>query len=126
MFWYSLLRSYPVWSLLGVTGAAYLRNRHLMRLRAKALFEQIGSQELLLEWQARYGYNAHGLVSISADAHSWRDPQGRGAVCYQDIGRTWLASGEPFAAAGDISEVATGFIKAARRAGKLPAFVPVT
>ena len=127
MLWRSMLFSYPFWSLFGVTGAVYLRNRLLARLRPVAVStEDIDTEELLLKWQAEFGYNAHGLVSIQPESLAWRDPRGRGGVAYLSIGRTWLAAGDPFARPEDLFTVTAGFLDAARRADRLPVFVPTT
>jgi len=81
--------------------------------------------DCLLEWHERWGYNPHGLVSILPDARTWTDPRGRGVISYFSVGSTWLAS-DPFAAEGDILDVAHAFMTDARREGKLVSFVPAT
>jgi lysylphosphatidylglycerol synthetase-like protein (DUF2156 family) len=124
----TLLTSYPLWSIVGATSAsaAYLRARWVKRLEPVDIDAGQSAEETLLKWQDIYGYNAHGLVSISPDACAWADPEGRGSICYLSIGGTWLAAGDPFAAQEDLFEVAKGFIEAAARANKLVSFVPST
>src|SRR5437762_376659 len=124
MFWRNLAINYPFWSLLGATSAVYLRNRWMGRVRPVLIDELEKDSQELLNWQSDCGYNAHGLVSILPESRAWRDPLGRGVVCYLDIGKTWLAAGDPFAPVSDLSAVMVSFLKAARRADKLAVFVP--
>ena len=105
MAWRTLLTSYLLWSLIGATSAAYLRNRWVTKIRPimPVADELADGQQQLSEWQARCGYNPHALVSILPESRAWVDPLGRGVVCYLVKGHTWLAAGDPFAGrlAGD-------------------------
>lgn len=80
----------------------------------------------LLRLQSLYGFNAHSLVSIAPGARLWSTPEIDGAVIYAEFGHVWLAAGDPLAAEDETCELARLFMLAARRQGRLAAFVPAT
>ena len=80
----------------------------------------------LLRLQTLYGYNAHSLVSIAPGAMLWSTPEIDGAIIYSEIGRVWLAAGEPLARAENQAELATRFLQQAREHNRVVAFVPAT
>jgi phosphatidylglycerol lysyltransferase len=80
----------------------------------------------LLRLQTLYGYNAHSLVSIAPGAMLWSTPEIDGAIIYSEIGRVWLAAGEPLARAENQAELATRFLEQAREHNRVVAFVPAT
>src|ERR1044072_5902078 len=80
----------------------------------------------LLRLQTLYGYNAHSLVSIAPGARLWSTPEIDGAVIYSEFGRVWLSTGDPLASEEEAVELARLFVQAAKRRGRLAAFVPVT
>ncbi|HZT58825.1 MAG TPA: DUF2156 domain-containing protein [Pyrinomonadaceae bacterium] len=80
----------------------------------------------LLRLQTLYGYNAHSLVSIAPGARLWSTPEIDGAVIYSEFGRVWLATGDPLASEEEAAELARLFVAAAKKQGRVAAFVPVT
>ena len=80
----------------------------------------------LLRLQSLHGYNAHSLVSIAPGARLWRTEEIDGAVVYGEFGRVWLAAGDPLASEEETLELARLFVLAARRRGRVAAFVPTT
>lgn len=129
MFWQKLLSSYPVWSVVGASGLFYLRNRWALRTQNPLPITYNNNEsnlELLLKWQAEQGYSEHSLVSIFPSSSTWADPNGLGAVCYLEVGNTWLSAGDPLASNENLLTVASGFVNAARKANKLIAFVPTS
>lgn len=129
----SLIISHPLWSLFGLsTGAAYLRSlwsKYLLYPTIEASLpdnpDLLAQNQVLLKYQASYGYNPHSLVSILPEARVWVDPAKRGAVCYLPIGNTWLAT-DPFVPEEHLLEVTQQFLKAAQAAKCLVGFVPAT
>jgi phosphatidylglycerol lysyltransferase len=91
--------------------------------RARAEADPTGE---LLRLQTLYGYNAHSLVSIAPGARLWSTPEIDGAVIYSEFGRVWLAAGDPLASEEEAAELARLFVLAAKRQGRVAAFVPVT
>jgi phosphatidylglycerol lysyltransferase len=105
-------------------GARYVRLRVNTALRRKhAPPDPTGE---LLRLQTLYGYNAHSLVSITPGAQLWSTPEIDGAVIYSEFGRVWLAAGDPLASEEDAVELARLFVLAAKKQGRVAAFVPVT
>ncbi|MEA2173782.1 MAG: hypothetical protein QOD00_1374 [Blastocatellia bacterium] len=80
----------------------------------------------LLRLQALYGYNAHSLVSITPGARLWSSPSLDGAIIYSEFGHVWLAVGDPLAGDDERGELARRFVIAARKKGRIAAFVPAT
>ena len=107
-------------------GARYVRNKlktHRNVIRRKKLRDPTDD---LLHLQARYGYNAHSLVSIAPGANAWMSPNVEGAIVYSEFGRVWLAAGDPIAKPADIPELVNGFLAEAKRKRRIAAFVPAT
>ena len=107
-------------------GARYVRNKvktHRNVIRRKRLRDPTDD---LLHLQARYGYNAHSLVSIAPGANAWMSPNVEGAIVYGEFGRVWLAAGNPIAKPADIPELVNGFLAEAKRKRRIAAFVPAT
>lgn len=126
MFWRTLTTYYPFWSILGMTGAAYLHRRSVLRSSLKLIGESAATEELLLDWHTRYGYSPHSLVSIFPQAQVWRDTKGRGVVPYLAIDNSWLVSGEPFIQPDIIPEVMSNFLAQARAERRFVGLVPTT
>ena len=80
----------------------------------------------LLELHQLYGYNAHALVGISPGIRSWTSTEAKGAVAYNEFGKVWLVPGDPLAAAENLAQVTTGFLRAARAKGRVVGFMPAT
>jgi phosphatidylglycerol lysyltransferase len=114
------------WLVVG--GAGYGTRYVRLRLGAtrNARRTDRGLTERLLQLQTAYGYNAHSLVSIAPGARLWAVPEIDGAIIYSEFGHVWLAAGDPVAAEADMCELARGFIAAARKQGRVAAFVPTT
>ena len=107
-------------------GARYVRLRvSTARSTRRARAESDPTGELL-RLQTLYGFNAHSLVSIAPGARLWSTPEIDGAVIYSEFGRVWLAAGDPLASAEESVELARLFMLAAKRRGRVAAFVPVT
>jgi phosphatidylglycerol lysyltransferase len=107
-------------------GAKYVRNR-VLRNRILAQRAKLSDPtECLLRLQAKYGYNAHSLVSIAPGANAWITPGLDGAIVYGEFGHVWLAAGDPIAKGEDLTALVEGFLTAARKARRIAAFVPVT
>jgi phosphatidylglycerol lysyltransferase len=107
-------------------GANYVRNKvrqHRRLARREKLPDPSGD---LLRLQAKYGYNAHSLVSIAPGANAWMVPGLDGAIVYGEFGCVWLAAGDPIAKPEDIRALTEGFLDAARKAKRITAFVPAT
>lgn len=105
-------------------GARYVKAR-LRLARAVTLTIEDPTAELL-ELQKLYGYNAHSLVSVAPGARMWSLPGMNGAIIYGEFGRVWLAAGDPLAPVDATGELARRFVAAARREGRIAAFVPAT
>ena len=105
-------------------GARYVRLR-LSAARASKASPRDPTQELL-HLQSLYGYNAHSLVSITPGARLWSTPSLDGAIIYSEFGHVWLAVGDPLAEDAEIAELARRFVAAARKRGRIAAFVPAT
>ena len=107
-------------------GARYVRIKvRTLRSMARRSTLPDPSNELL-RLQSKYGYNEHSLVSIAPGATAWTMPGIDGAIVYGEVGRVWLAAGDPLANAADTIELVKGFMKAASKAKRITAFVPVT
>jgi phosphatidylglycerol lysyltransferase len=107
-------------------GARYVRLRvsaAISSRRARRAGDPTGE---LLRLQTLYGYNAHSLVSIAPGARLWSTPEIDGAVIYSEFGRVWLATGDPLASEEEAAELARLFVLAAKKQGRIAAFVPVT
>jgi phosphatidylglycerol lysyltransferase len=107
-------------------GARYVRlkvSAAISTRRARAAGDPTGE---LLRLQTLYGYNAHSLVSIAQGARLWSTPEIDGAIIYSEFGRVWLAAGDPLASEEEAAELARLFVIAAKKQGRIAAFVPVT
>ncbi|MDQ3917459.1 MAG: DUF2156 domain-containing protein, partial [Acidobacteriota bacterium] len=119
-----------LWWLVAGGGAGY--GARYVRLRVSTARAQRGARAEadptgeLLRLQTLYGYNAHSLVSIAPGARLWSTPEIDGAVIYSEFGRVWLSTGDPLASEDEAVELARLFVLAARRQGRVAAFVPVT
>lgn len=119
-----------LWWLVAGGGASY--GARYVRLRVSTARAQRGTRAEtdptgeLLRLQTLYGYNAHSLVSIAPGARLWSTPEIDGAVIYSEFGRVWLSTGDPLASEDEAVELARLFMLAAKRQGRVAAFVPVT
>lgn len=75
----------------------------------------------VLELVLRHGWNATAFQTLEAGYAYWFD--GDACVAYVDTGKAWVAAGSPIAASERIASVASGFVAAARRAGRRVCFV---
>lgn len=107
-------------------GARFIRHkvRHYRDFARRASLPDPTGE--LLELQALYGYNAHSLVSIAPGANAFTAPGVRGAIIYGEFGSVWLAAGDPLADFDDFPQLVGAFLKAARTAHRIAAFIPVT
>src|SRR2546423_2532489 len=115
---------------LAAGGASYGVRYASLRLRlARAAARARRAPDLtgeLLRLQTLHGYNAHSLVSIAPGAKVWSTPEIDGAIIYSELGRVWLAAGDPLAHVDEAAELARRFVRAARRQRKIAAFIPAT
>jgi len=107
-------------------GARYVRLRVTTALSSRRTRADSDPTGELLRLQTLHGYNAHSLVSITPGARLWRTPEIDGAIIYTEFGRVWLAAGDPLASAEEAGELARLFVLAAKRRGRVAAFVPAT
>src|SRR5437660_1966036 len=107
-------------------GARYMKTRIETARSARRLRHAPDPTGELLRLQTLYGYNAHSLVSIAPGARLWSTPEIDGAVIYSEFGRVWLAAGDPLASEEEAVELARLFVLAAKKQGRVAAFVPVT
>ena len=114
------------WLAAGGAGARYVRYkvRHYRNTLRRSRLPD--SSETLLDLQARYGYNAHSMVSITPGAATFSMPGVAGAIIYGEFDRVWLAAGDPIADPRDIPTLVHGFLSAASRVNRIAAFVPAT
>ena len=107
-------------------GAKYVRNKVRQHRSLARRSKLPDPTEELLRLQAKYGYNAHSLVSIAPGANAWLVPGLDGAIVYGEFGRVWLAAGDPIAKPEDVQALLEGFLAAARKERRIVAFVPAT
>src|SRR5436309_16008055 len=96
-------------------GARYMKARidfALAERRRRGTPDPTGE---LLRLQTLHGYNAHSLVSIAPGALLWSHPDIDGAIVYGQIGKVWLAAGEPLARLEDMPELARRFSAYAKK-----------
>ncbi len=108
---------------LGVT-AMYLR----LKLNSNKDLQIIESnyEQNLLMLQSLYGYNAHSLVSISASAEMWFDPETQCGLTYFERGKMRLVSGEMIGREALIPIAVKRFIEQSAHQNKLVCFLPTT
>ena len=107
-------------------GARYVRNKVMIHRRLAKRATLPDPTDQLLQLQARYGYNAHSLVSIAPGGHAWMSSAVEGAIVYGEFGKVWLAAGDPIAHPDNVQPLVEGFLEAATREKRIPAFVPTT
>src|SRR2546423_438290 len=105
-------------------GVRYVKLRWHATRALRARFRDPTNE--LLRLQALHGYNPHSLVSITPGARLWSSPHIDGAILYSVFGHVWLAVGDPLADDEEMGELARRFVIAARKRGRLAAFVPTT
>jgi pimeloyl-ACP methyl ester carboxylesterase len=114
------------WLAAGGAGAAarfvQLRKRPLVVTR----FVDEEPTDELLRLQESHGYNAHSLVSIAIGARLWSCPRIPGGIAYNEFGKVWLVPGDPLASPDNVAELTSRFIEAARKQGRVVAFMPST